>query len=86
MDGVTENYSKLMTSNWSTYTSCTEEKSITSLRIRRALRLENLRVYAAETRSLEPLEQREVRLETDRMRTTQRPVHLNHQDNGKQNQ
>ena len=60
-----------MTSNWSTYTSSTEEKSITSLRIRRALRLENLRVYAAETRSLEPLEQREVRLETDRMRTTQ---------------
>ena len=60
-----------MTSNWSTYTPSTEGKGITSLRIRRALRLGNLRVYAAETRWHESLEQREVRLETDRMHTTQ---------------
>ncbi|GFV99034.1 hypothetical protein TNCV_1510141 [Trichonephila clavipes] len=56
------------TSNWPIYTSSTKEKSITSLRIRRALRLENLRVHATETCSSD---QREVRLETDRIRINQ---------------
>ncbi|GFS85903.1 uncharacterized protein TNCV_1219131 [Trichonephila clavipes] len=37
----------------------------------RALRLENLRVHATETRSSESSDQREVRLKTDRIRTNQ---------------
>ncbi|GFT09257.1 zinc transporter 9 [Trichonephila clavipes] len=65
------NYAPKATSNWPIYTSSTKEKSITSLRIRRALRLENHRVHASETRSSESSDQREVRLETDRIRTNQ---------------
>ncbi|GFY06643.1 uncharacterized protein TNCV_3524991 [Trichonephila clavipes] len=67
------NYASKATSNWPIYTSSTKEKSITSLRIRRATSIKagKSSVHATETRSSESSDQREVRLETDRIRTNQ---------------